>query len=253
MPLQGCVRSSSGRHNAIGITPVLVAALIASAAAQELTAAKHAPANAFPKPGRPVAAIVSPVWRDEKERDKAGESEQLIRLLAVKPGITVADIGAGSGYYVMRLSRIVGARGRILAEDVTPEYLRKLRNRVRDLGLENVTIISGAPHDPMLPIGSVDLAILVHMYYEIAQPYGLMYNLVPSLKPDARIGIVDAFASTSEHGTPPDLLRCELASVGYREISFDRLAGSNAYLAIFAPPTVESRTPPQAIVACKAG
>ena len=69
--------------------------------------------------------------------------------------------------------------------------------------------------------------------------------------PGARVGIVDAFAPTSEHGTPPSVLRCELAAVGYREISLDRLDGSNAYLAIFAPPSVASRTRPEAIVACK--
>jgi hypothetical protein len=91
----------------------------------------------------------------------------------------------------------------------------------------------------------------VHMYHEIAQPYGLLYNLVPALKPDARIGIVDAYGPTSEHGTPPSLLRCELAVVGYREISLDHLTGGDAYLAIFAPPPLASRTRPDAMVACK--
>jgi hypothetical protein len=110
----------------------------------------------------------------------------------------------------------------------------------------------GEPHDPKVPADSVDIAILVHMYHEIEQPYALLYNLVPALKSEARVGIVDAFAPTSRHGTPPNLLRCELAAVGYREISFDRLAGSDAYLAVFAPPSISSRPRPQAIVACKA-
>jgi SAM-dependent methyltransferase len=207
--------------------------------------------SAFPKPDRPVADIVSPIWHDEKERDGAGEPDQLVRRLGLKSGMSVADIGAGSGYYVVRLSPIVGAGGRILAEDIKPEYLQTLRMRVLNLGLPNVTIISGEPHDPKLPAGSADVAILVHMYHEVAQPYGLMYNLVPALRGGARVGIVDAFAPTSQHGTPPDLLRCELAAVGYREISTDRLDGSNAYLAIFAPPSPTSRTRPDAIVACK--
>src|SRR5215813_5170578 len=166
--------------------------------------------------------------------------------------MTVADLGAGSGYYVVRLSPIVGSSGRIIAEDVEPKYLEGLRQRVRDLGLANVTVVRGEPHDPGLPAGAVDVAILVHMYHEVTQPYALLYNLVPALKPGARIGIVDSFAPTSSHGTPPGLLRCELASVGYREISFDRLIGSDAYLAIFAPPSVASRARPEAIVACKA-
>src|SRR5215471_7723992 len=231
---------------------IFVAALTISGAAQDLIAQSGAPAVVFPKPDRPVAGIVSPIWHDEKERDDAGEPSQLVQLLGIKSGMTVADIGAGSGYYVVRLSPIVGSKGRIIAEDIVPKYLQSLRTRVRKLGLQNVVISLGEPHDPKLPADSVDIAILVHMYHEIEQPYALLYNLVPALRSQARVGIVDAFAPTSKHGTPPSLLRCELAAVGYREVSFDRLVGSDAYLAIFAPPSVASRTRPEAIVACKA-
>jgi SAM-dependent methyltransferase len=234
------------------IVVAAVAALSVPAAAQDFLAEPGVAAAAFPKPERPVADIVSPIWHDEKERDAARESDQIVRLLGIRSGMTVADIGAGSGYYVVRLSPIVGADGRIIAEDITPEYLRALRNRVRELGLQNVVVSQGEPHDPRLPAGSVDIAMLVHMYHEIAQPYGLLYNLVPSLRPKARVGIVDAFGPTSKHGTPPGLLGCELGVVGYRKISLDRLAGSDAYLAIFSPPPVASRTRPEAMVACKA-
>ena len=111
----------------------------------------------------------------------------------------------------------------------------------------------GEPHDPRLPANSLDIAILVHMYHEITQPYGLLYNLVPALEPcGARVGVVDAYGPTFKHGTPPDLLRCELTAVGYRQISLDQLKGSDAYLAIFAPPSVASRIRPEAMVACKA-
>jgi SAM-dependent methyltransferase len=230
---------------------VFAAALTVSSVAQDFMAQPGVPAAVFPKPDRPVADIISPIWHTEKERDDADEPGQLVRLLGIKTGMTVADIGAGSGYYVVRLSPIVGSNGRIIAEDIVPEYLRNLRNRVRDLGLQNVAIGRGEPHDPRLPAGSVDIAILVHMYHEIAQPYGLLYNLVPALKPDARVGIVDAFGPTSKHGTPPSLLRCELSAVGYRQISLDRLTGSDTYLAVFAPPSVASRTRPEAMVACK--
>jgi SAM-dependent methyltransferase len=175
------------------IALVFAAAFAAPAAAKNFAAAAGAPSLSFPKPDRPVADIVSPIWHDEKERDAAGEPDQLVRLLGIEPGMTVADVGAGSGYYVARLSPVVSPGGRIFAEDVVPEYLRSLRKRVGDLGLNNVTINRGEPHDPRLPPASVDIAILVHMYHEIAQPYGLLYNLVPALKPDARVGIVDAF------------------------------------------------------------
>jgi SAM-dependent methyltransferase len=186
--------------------------------AQEFLAGPGVPAAAFPKPDRPIADIISPIWHDEKERDAAGEPRQLVHLLGIRSGMTVADIGAGSGYYVVRLSPIVGPRGRIIAEDVVPEYLQDLRRRVRDRRLQNVVISRGEAHDPRLPAASLDIAILVHMYHEIAQPYGLLYNLIPALKPGARVGILDAYGPTVEHGTPPSLLQCELAAVGYRQI-----------------------------------
>src|SRR5215472_12946987 len=89
------------------IAVVFAAAFATSGAAQDFIAQSGAPAAAFPDPDRPVADIVSPIWHDEKGRDAAGEPRQLVRLLGIKSGITVADIGAGSGYYVVRLSPIL--------------------------------------------------------------------------------------------------------------------------------------------------
>src|SRR5262249_39054843 len=149
------------------ISAFFATTLTISGAAQDGVAQSGLPAATFPKPDRPVADIVSPIWHDEKERDDAGEPGQLVRLLGIRSGTTVADVGAGSGYYVVRLSPIVGVNGRIIAEDVVAEYLQSLRKRVRNLGLQNVEIILGEPHDPKLPDDSVDIAILVHMYHEI--------------------------------------------------------------------------------------
>ena len=225
----------------VTITLVFAAAFTISAAAQDFMAPAGVPAGVFPKPDRPVADIVSPIWHDEKERDDADEPGQLVRLLGIKSGMTVADIGAGSGYYVTRLSPIVGSNGRIIAEDIVPDYLRSLRNRVSNLGLQNVAIRRGEPHDPRLPAGSLDIAILVHMYHEIARPYALLYNLVPALKADARVGIVDAFRPTSKHGTPPSRVSRDQprATHGQRRLSCSLCApvrckphstGSNGHL-----------------------
>ena len=92
-----------------------------------------------------------------------------------------------------------------------PKYLTALSKRVRKLGLRNVTVGLGEPHDPRIPKVSIDAAILVHMYHEIEQPFGF-YNLAPALCPGGRVGIVDVDRPTSEHGTPPALLKCELAA-----------------------------------------
>jgi SAM-dependent methyltransferase len=231
----------------LGITT----AFAVQASAQNFIAPPGAAAKIFPKPQRSVADIVGPIWYGEKERDAARETQQAARFLGIRSGMTIADIGAGSGYYVVSLAPMIGPRGRIFAEDVVPEYLRALRKRLRNRGVQNVTIVLGEPHDARLPAHSLDRAILVHMYHEITQPYGLVYNLVPAFKQGARLGIIDSIAPTSRHGTPPNLLRCELAAVGYREIAFHPLRGSSAYLAIFAPPSEEDRIRPEAIKPCK--
>lgn len=221
------------------------------ALAAEPLAPPGAPAGRFPMPDRPVAEIVAPQWAHERQRDKADEVGQVARLMRIAPGETVADIGAGSGYYVFRLSPRVGPAGRILAQDITPDYLADLEHRVSEAGLANVTVVRGEAHDPRLPPGSVDAAVLVHMYHEIAQPFGLLWNLAAAMKPGGRVGIVDADAIPSRHGTPPKLLRCELAAVGFREVSMTRLKGGVGYLAVFEAPAPERRPEPEAIRPCR--
>lgn len=153
----------------------------------------------------------------------------------MRPGLTVADIGAGSGYYTVRLAARVLPGGRVLAQDVRADYLAGLQRRVTREGLGNVALGLGEPHDPRLPPGSVDLALLVHVYHEIEQPFGLLYNLLPALRPGARVAILDADRPTAYHGTPPELLRCELAAVGYRQTAFHWMQERSEYLAVFEP------------------
>ncbi len=160
----------------------------------------------------------------------------------------MADIGAGAGYYVVRMSRKVGPTGKVYAEDVIPDYLARLETRVKDMG--NVTVVRGEPHDPRLPPNSLDAVVLVHMYHEITQPFGLLHNLAPAMKPGGRVGILDANAIPSSHGTPPALLRCELSAAGYRETGFHTLR-DGAYLAVFEAPALEARPKPESIRPCK--
>jgi SAM-dependent methyltransferase len=212
------------------------------------------PAGAFPAPTRKVAGIVTDTWRDEQSRDRAGEAERVMRLLGVNPGLDVADIGAGSGYYTVRLARRVAPQGCVFAEDIVPDYLDRLARRVAAEGLAgSVILVRGEPHDPRLAPGSLDLALLVHMYHEVAQPYGLLWNLRPALRPGARVAVIDARKETVSHGTPPNLLRCELAAVGYRQTAFYDLQ-ENTYLAVFALANLPERPgSPAAIRPCSAG
>lgn len=234
-------------------TLVLTAALATGAFAQDIQpmAPPGLPADRFPKPDRPVAEIVSAQWALEKERNKADEVGQVATLMNIRDGHTVADVGAGNGYYVFRLAKRVGSTGRVLAEDITPDYLAELDRKVKASGQGNITVVRGEAHDPRLPPASLDAAIMVHMYHEIAQPYGLLHNLAAAMKPGGRVGIVDADDIPSKHGTPPKLLRCELAAAGYKEMSLKTLKGSVGYIAIFEAPAPEARLDPATITPCK--
>jgi SAM-dependent methyltransferase len=197
------------------------------------------PAARFPGPVRPVAPVVSDRWRDEDARERVGEAARVIDWLGLRPGMAVADIGAGSGYYTVRFAARVGPGGQVLAEDVVADYLVGLQRRVVRDGLAQVRVGLGEPGDPRLPPASVDLAVLVHMYHEITQPYALLANLVPALRPGALVGILDVDGSIEAHGTPRALLECELAAVGYRQVAFHLLLDRpprSEYLAVFAPP-----------------
>ncbi|MDZ7632783.1 MAG: methyltransferase domain-containing protein [Gemmatimonadaceae bacterium] len=193
------------------------------------------PARDFPEPRRPIASIVSPQWSDEAARDAAHEADTVMALLGVRPGMAVADIGAGSGYYVARMARRVGAAGLVYGQDIMPRYLRYLRERVDRDELANVRLALGEPHDPRLPKASLDLVTMIHMYHEIEQPFGLLTNLVPALRPGARIAILDMNRRTDQHGTPSALLKCEFEAVGYTQQSFHDL-GVDGYVAIFTAP-----------------
>ena len=109
----------------------------------------------------------------------------------------------------------------------------------------------GDGHDPRLPPTSVDVALLVHMYHEVSQPFAFLHNLVPALKPGARVGIVDLDRATWLHGTPRDLLSCELAAVGYRQVAFHPLTGDIGYLAVFEAPAESARKKPSEIAPCR--
>jgi SAM-dependent methyltransferase len=109
-------------------------------------------------------------------------------------------------------------------------------------------LVQGTPDDAKLPPGRFDRILLIHMYHEIAQPYGLLWRLRPALKPGGRIVIVDADRPTARHGTPPKLLACELAASGYEQVSLRKTPEAGGYLAIFEP--AESAPRPETIHAC---
>ena len=187
----------------------------------------------FPKPLRDVAPIVDDSFSTEDSRDRLGEAEQVMELAAVRPGMWVADVGAGEGYYTVRLAPAVGPRGRVLGEDIIADTRDRLAQRVQRERLDNVAVLLGKPDDPMLPTQSFDRIFLVHMYHEVQSPYAFLWNMREGLKPAGEVVVVDSDRPTRHHGVPPALLTCEFAAVGMQRERMKVLASGDAYLAAF--------------------
>lgn len=187
----------------------------------------------FPAAQREVAPIVGGAFSTEDARDRLGEAEEVMDLAGVKSGMSVADVGAGEGYYTVRLARVVGAKGRVLAEDILPEVRDLLSDRVQRERLDSVSVKLGAPDDPMLPRSSFDRVFLVHMYHEVASPYAFLWHMREGVKPNGLVIVVDANREVKRHGMPPAELKCEFAALNMQPVKFSVLTGGDVYFMAF--------------------
>jgi ubiquinone/menaquinone biosynthesis C-methylase UbiE len=187
----------------------------------------------FPNAHRDVAPIVGGAFSTEDARDRLGEAEEVMQLAGVKPGMSVADVGAGEGYYTVRLARVVGPRGRVLAEDIMPDVRDELSDRVQRERLDNVAVKLGTPDNPMLPMASFDRIFLVHMYHEVANPYAFLWHMREGVKPDGLVIVVDANRPVKQHGMPITQLKCEFAALGMQPVKLSILASREDYLMAF--------------------
>ena len=225
--------------------------LAAVAAVLALAACRAQPSEPqFPKVQREVAPIVGGTFSTEDARDRAGEAEEVMELAGVKAGMSVADVGAGEGYYTVRLARVVGAKGRVLAEDIVPEVRDDLSDRIQRERLDNVAVKLGAADNPMLPAASFDRVFLVHMYHEVTKPYAFLWHLREGVKPDGLVVVVDSNRLVKQHGMPPAQLKCEFAALGLQPVKYHELSGGDVYLMAFR--LAAPRPAPDKIVPCKA-
>ena len=187
----------------------------------------------FPSAHRDVAPIVGGTFSTEDARDRLGEAEEVMQLAGVAPGMSVADVGAGEGYYTVRLARVVGAKGRVLAEDIVPGVRDSLSDRVQRERLDNVAVKLGTADSPMLPPASFDRVFLVHMYHEVSSPYAFLWHMREGVKPGGLVIVVDANRPVSHHGMPPAELKCEFAALNMQPVKFTVLTGGDVYLMAF--------------------
>ena len=160
-------------------------------------------------------------WLERPEREAEEEPARAIEALDIKPGMTVADIGAGSGYYTVRLARKVGADGKVYATDIQVGMLSIIQRRAAMEKLTNIVPVLGAADDPKLPPGSVDLALMVDVYHELAAPQAFVRRLREALKPDGRLVLIEfrkedpRVPIKEEHKMSVAEVRQELSADGY--------------------------------------
>jgi len=149
-------------------------------------------------------------------REERLQINRVMDILAISPGKTVADIGAGSGWFTIRAATRVGGAGFVYAVDINPEAIRYIGERVRKERVQNVQAILSQPDDPLLPRDSVDAVLLLKTYHEIAQPVTLLRNLRAALRPGAKVGIIDRNGNGENHGVGRDIVIREARDAGYR-------------------------------------
>ena len=196
-------RRNSSKRRVFRAWLVSAVALVCALSASTSTARDVAPyVHAVASPdgigvqymGREIARVMGYEGADWLERDTRTAEERpdlLLRALDLKPGMKVADIGAGTGYYSWRMAQRVGKSGRVLAVDVQPQMIVLLDREMKRRGVANVKSILGTDIDPKLPEASVDLALMVDVYHELEHPYEILSAIVRSLKPGGRVVFVE--------------------------------------------------------------
>jgi len=139
----------------------------------------------------PVMGVAGAGWLERPEREDEEQTSRAVAALKLRPGMVVADIGAGSGYYTVRMARAVGAEGRVYATDIQQGMLDIITRRLtRDRLPQIIPVLSGED-DPKLPPAVLDLALMVDVYHELAEPQAFIRRLKASLKPDGRLVLVE--------------------------------------------------------------
>ena len=189
-------------------------------------------------PALPSHPTSTPYAGDLKIFEDAGREQRLqidrvMDLLQIKPGSTVADIGAGGGWFSVRAARRVAPSGRVIAEDINPKTIPYIQQRAQREHLTNIVTLLGTPDDPKLTPNSLDAALMLKVYHEIAHPEPVLANLRAALKPGARFGIIDKNGKGDDHGLNEKIVRAEVEHAGFRQVArydFTKADGQDYFL-----------------------
>jgi ubiquinone/menaquinone biosynthesis C-methylase UbiE len=195
----------------VSITLVLAASFTL---ANPLSGAPAAAQNAQRKTSEPYTGDLSIF--DSPGREDRLQINRVMDILGIASGKSVADIGAGSGWFTVRAANRIGDSGVVYAVDINPEATRYIDERVRKQRLQNVKTILSQADDPLLPAHSIDAVLLLKTYHEVAQPVALLRNLRPALRAGAKIGIIDRNGNGEDHGVGRDVVIREAKEAGYK-------------------------------------
>ena len=165
-----------------------------------LVAAACAVSASQPSPGRhPISGreyawpmgVAGAPWLDRGEREAEEQPTRALEIMKLAPGSVVADIGAGSGYFTERMARLVGPSGRVYATDIQKGMLDLIERRLQQAQISNVTVILGEPSNPRLPDATIDLALMVDVYHELAAPQIVLGHIRKALKPNGRLVLLE--------------------------------------------------------------
>lgn len=168
-------------------------------------------------------------------RDERLQIHRVMDILRIGQGKSVADIGAGSGWFTVRAAKRAGAGGTVYAVDINSEAVQYITERVKKEHIANVKAILSKPDDPLLPKDSVDAVLLLKTYHEVARPIELLRNLRPALRADAKVGIIDRNGNGEDHGVGSDVVIREAKEAGYRLVErYDFVKGDKMdYFLVF--------------------
>jgi len=175
---------------------------------------------------------------EDPARDQKLQVDRVMDTLNLHPGSSIADIGAGGGWFTVRAAKRVGATGHVFAEDINPSAVDAIRARAIKENLLNIQPWLGTPDDPRLPPASLDAALMLRVYHEIAHPPLLLASLFASMKPGARLVIIDHPGHGDDHGINPDIVIAEVQRSGFhfvKQFDFTK-ADQNDYLLLFTKP-----------------
>ncbi|MBC7899082.1 MAG: class I SAM-dependent methyltransferase [Saprospiraceae bacterium] len=170
---------------------------------------------------------------EEPERENNLQISRVMDILKISSGKTVADIGAGSGWFTVRAAKRAGEKGKVYAVEINQGYIDHITTRAKTENLANIKTILGKPNDPLLPKQSVDAVLILKTYHEIAEPIRFMKNLRAGLRKTALVGIIDRNGDGADHGLDKEKVIEEAMLSGFKlkeEFDFVKADGMDYFL-----------------------